>query len=70
MIISKEQIKRLKDLLTEDEYNEIISCVNEDDIEKFQDLLNDCIVMRFVGDDPTKEAWAVQRIYDEVYNQN
>lgn len=68
MIISEEQKQKLKRLLTESEYAEISKYF--DDIGKFQDFLNDYIVMRFKNDEPTPEADKLEGLYFEIYNQN
>lgn len=65
-IVTDKQKERLKQALTEEEYNRLISLVWGD----FYSELNDCIVMRFIDDEPTPKAWVIQRIYDEIYNQN
>lgn len=65
-IVTDNQKEKLKNVLTEEEYNRLIPLVWDD----FFSELNDCIVTRFIDDEPTPEAWAVQRIYDEIYNQN
>ena len=70
MIISQEQLNRLKDLLTDEEFANILNAVKENSIDKFQDLLNDYIVMRFENDEPTEEADKLESIYFEIYNQN
>lgn len=65
-IVTENQKERLKNALTEEEYNRLIPLVWGD----FFSELNDCIVTRFSDDEPTPKAWIIQRIYDEIYNQN
>lgn len=71
MIIHDAQLARLKELLTEAEYNPLLEAVKADDIEKFQDLLDGYIFSRFDGNqEPTKESDKLENIYFEIYNQN
>lgn len=66
MKVTQEQKSKLKELLTEREYNTVFSL----DGEEFFSMLDNCIVDRFEDDEPTDEALAIQRIYDEIYLQN
>ena len=69
MIITQEQKNRLKELLTEREYKHLMQYVF--DIFQFQTELDDLIVSRFdENDENTEDSELLQRLYDEIYNQN
>ncbi len=69
MIITQEQKDKLFSLLTREEYENLMSFTL--DISKFQTELDDLIISRFdENDENTPEAEELQRIYDQIYNQN
>ena len=69
MKITSEQKEKLKKSLTEDEFHRLMSVVN--DLPEFLSELNELIISRFDDDDEdTPESEHLQRIYDEIYNQN
>lgn len=69
MIIYEEQKNILKALLSDEEYSNLLAV--ENDIDKFQDLLDEYIFDRFDGNqEPTKESDKLEAIYYEIYNQN
>ena len=69
MIIYEEQRSRLKELLSPDEYSNLLAV--ENDIDKFQELLDEYIFDRFDGNqEPTDKSDELERVYYEIYNQN
>ena len=67
MIIKNEQIEELKQHV--DNVNEF---VQNDDVQGLLDAIDDVIVDNILGnnDEPDEEGIKLQRIYDEIYNQN
>lgn len=65
-IVTDAQKEALKSILTHDEYKKLDGL----SWKKFFLCLDAYILYRFRDDEPTKEGEALQRIYDEVYNQN
>ena len=65
-IVTDKQKVQLKTLLTKEEYEKLIVL----EWEEFQDELSRCIDVRYIDDEPTKEADAIENIYYEIYNQN
>ncbi|MCH5142937.1 MAG: hypothetical protein J1G07_04430 [Clostridiales bacterium] len=65
-IITDKQKEQLKSLLTREEYERVIALEWED----FSVELSGCIDVRYIDDEPTKEAEAIENIYYEIYNQN
>lgn len=69
MIITEEQKLRLKELLSSEEYKNLISKIN--DSGDFLSELDDLIISRFdENDENTPDSERLQRIFDEIYNQN
>ena len=67
MIITDNQIRDLKQYI--DNIEEI---VESDSVEELLDILDDVIVENILsnGDEPDAVGIKLQRIYDEIYNQN
>ena len=67
MIITEKQIRYLKPYI--DNIEEIIKCGSVVDL---LDTLDDIIVENILGngDEPDEVGIKLQRIYDEIYNQN
>ncbi len=65
-VITEEQKGKLRRLLTEKEFNNLLS----KEWEIFFDELNYLIVSRFVNDEPTEQSNALDKIYIQIYNQN
>lgn len=65
-IVTEKQRTRLKDLLNDEEYNEVFS----HDWEEFSYALSRCIDVRYIDDAPTPESDAIENIYYEIYEQN
>ena len=65
--ISEEQKEILEDYI-EDLENHI----ENDDIQDFLDLIDDEIVNNILGnnDEPDDEGIKLQKVYDQIYNQN
>ena len=53
-------------------FNDIDRLVKEDDVQTFLDRIDDIIVDNIVdnNDEPDENGIALQRIYDQVFNQN
>lgn len=68
IIVLDSQKERLKEILTNEEYTNLMSYL--DDGFWFQTELASCAVNRFVDDEPTEEAYKLEKIYDEIYLQN
>ena len=67
MVIKDEQIIALKPYIEEiDEY------VKQDDVQKMLDVIDDVIVDNILAnnDEPDSEGIKLQKIYDEIFNQN
>ena len=67
MIIKNEQMKELKPYI-----ENIDELVQNDDVQVLLDAIDDVIVDNILGnnDEPDEEGIKLQRIYDEIYNQN
>lgn len=67
MIIKDEQIEKLKPHI-----ENITELVQSDDIQELLDAIDDVIVDNILGnnDEPDAEGIAIQKIYDEILNQN
>lgn len=67
MIISDEQIKKLKPYI-----DDIDSIVQIGDVQEVLDAIDDVIVDNILGnnDEPDEEGIILQKIYDEIMNQN
>lgn len=67
MIIKTEQIEELKPYI-----ENIDELVRKDDVQDLLDAIDDVIVDDILGndDEPTEEGIKLQKIYDEILNQN
>lgn len=65
-IVSEEQNDKLKDLLTEEEYNQLVNLEFND----FYDTLSGFIDIRYENCEPTPKSEALEAVYYEIYNQN
>lgn len=67
MIVNDEQSEILKPYI--DNLEELIS---NDNLEELLDAIDDVIVDNILGnnDEPDEEGIKLQRIYDQIYNQN
>lgn len=67
MIVNTEQIKILKPYI-----ENIEALIAEDDVQVVLDAIDDVIVDNILGnnDEPDEEGIELQRIYDQIYNQN
>ena len=67
MIINDEQIEVLEQYI--ENINEFIQ---NDDVQGLLDTIDDIIVDNILGnnDEPDEEGIKLQKIYDEIYNQN
>lgn len=67
MIIYDEQIKELKPYI-----DDIEDLVQNDDVQDLLDTIDDVIVDNILGnnDEPDEEGIRLQRIYDQIFNQN
>lgn len=67
MIIYDEQIKELKPYI-----DDIEDLVQNDDVQDLLDAIDDVIVDNILGnnDEPDEEGIRLQRIYDQIFNQN
>lgn len=67
MIIKNEQLKVLKQYI-----DNIEELVQSDSVQDVLDAIDDVIVDNILGnhDEPDEEGIILQRIYDEIYNQN
>lgn len=53
-------------------FNNLDKLIESDDIQVFLDRIDDIIVDNILGnnDEPDEEGIALQRIYDQIFNQN
>lgn len=67
MIINDEQIKALKPYI-----DNIEDLIEKDDVQEVLDAIDDVIVDNILGndDEPDDEGIKLQKIYDEIYDQN
>lgn len=67
MIVTNEQIEILKSYI-----ENIVELIEEDDVQVLLDTIDDVIVENILGnnDEPDEEGIKLQRIYDQIYNQN
>ncbi|MBS4900817.1 MAG: hypothetical protein KHZ87_08785 [Clostridiales bacterium] len=67
MIVKSDQIKILKHYIPD-----IEDKIAMDDVQVLLDEIDDLIVNDILGnmDEPTEEGIKLQRIYDEIFNQN
>lgn len=67
MIIKEEQIEKLKPYI-----KNIEMLADKDSIQEVLDALNDVIVDNIIAnnDEPDNEGIELQKIYDEIFNQN
>lgn len=68
MIVTKEQIDRLKQYAPE-----TLKFIEEDNLGEFLTVLDDYIVddmMKHEDNEPREIGIELQKIYDQVYNQN
>lgn len=67
MIIRDEQIAALKPYI-----ENIESLIESDDVQEVLDAIDDVIVDNILGnnDEPDDEGIKLQKIYDEIFNQN
>lgn len=67
MIIKNEQIEELKPYI-----ENIDELIQNDDVQELLDAIDDVIVDNILGnnDEPDEEGIRLQRIYDQIYNQN
>jgi len=67
VIIKEEQVKKLKPYI-----ENIDELIKGDDVQAVLDAIDDVIVDNILGnnDEPDEEGIALQKIYDEVFNQN
>ncbi len=67
MIINNEQIEILKPYI-----ENLEKLIAENDVDTLLDSIDDVIVDNILGnnDEPDEEGVKLQRIYDQIYNQN
>jgi len=67
VIIKDEQIAALKPYI-----ENIESLIESDDVQEVLDAIDDVIVDNILGnnDEPDDEGIKLQKIYDEIFNQN
>lgn len=67
MIIKDEQIEILKPYI-----ENIDELVQNDSVQEVLDAIDDVIVDNILGndDEPDEEGIKLQKVYDEIYNQN
>lgn len=67
MIVKSEQIKTLKPYI-----DNIEDIVKSDDVQSVLDAVDDVIVDNILAnnDEPDNEGIKLQKIYDEIFNQN
>lgn len=67
MIVKSEQIKTLKPYI-----DNIEDIVKSDDVQSVLDAIDDVIVDNILAnnDEPDDEGIKLQKIYDEIFNQN
>lgn len=53
-------------------FNNLDKLIEKDDIQVFLDRIDDIIVDNILGnnDEPDEEGISLQRIYDQIFNQN
>lgn len=67
MIIKDEQIEKLKPYI-----ENIAELIQNDDIQEVLDAIDDVIVDNILGnnDEPDEEGIILQKLYDQIFNQN
>lgn len=67
MIVTDKQIEILKPYI-----NNITELVQSGDIQEVLDAIDDVIVDNILGnnDEPNEEGIRLQKVYDEIFNQN
>ncbi len=67
MIITDEQINKLKPYI-----ENIDDLIQKGDVQDLLDAIDDVIVDNILGnnDEPDEEGIELQKIYDQIYNQN
>ena len=67
MIIKDEQVNRLKPYV-----EDLYALIREDDVQGLLDAIDDVIVDNILGnnDEPDEEGMELQKIYDQILNQN
>ena len=67
MNIKNEQIEKLKPYIVN-----IEELIKNDDVQDVLDAIDDIIVDNILGnnDEPDEEGIKLQKIYDQIYNQN
>lgn len=67
MIIKNEQIEELKPYI-----KNIDELIQKDDVQELLDVIDDIIVDNILGndDEPDEEGIKLQKIYDQINNQN
>lgn len=67
MIIKNEQIEKLKLYIAN-----IEELVRKDDVQEVLDAIDDVIVDNILSnnDEPDEEGIELQKVYDQIYNQN
>ena len=67
MYVTKEQISILKPYI-----ENIEDLIAEDDVQAVLDAIDDVIVNNILGnnDEPDEEGIELQKIYNQIYNQN
>lgn len=67
MIIKNEQIEALKPYI-----ENIEDLIAEDNVQLLLDVIDDAIVENILGndDEPDAEGIKLQKVYDEIFNQN
>lgn len=67
MIVTNEQVKVLKPYI-----ENIEALIAEDDVQVVLDAIDDVIVDNILGnnEEPDEEGIKLQRVYDQIFNQN
>ena len=67
MFVTKEQIAILKPYIANVE-----ELIKNDDVQEVLDAIDDVIIENILGnnDEPDEEGIKIQRIYDQIFNQN
>ena len=67
MIIKNEQIEKLKPYI-----ENIDELIQNDDVQEVLDAIDDVIIDNILAnnDEPDEEGIELQKIYDQIYNQN
>lgn len=67
MNINSKQIQRLKQYI-----KNVDTLIKNDDVQELLDAVDDIIVDNILGNnnEPDEEGIELQKIYDEIYNQN